>query len=271
MSIQLLLSKQLFVILAVILISVSSIVAQERPDLADTTWMVPDAIETDRPDQTETASLVPKGYFQMENGFSIEDTEPGFLYTHPSTLWKIGVSDFFEVRVITEYINIQLYDNPKVDGLLPVQVGFKSKLLNQRGIIPKTSFIGHISLPGLASKQFQQTYFAPNFRLAFLHHIRQRFSVSYNLGAEWDGETPRPDFLYSLSLGANIIGGLGIYGELYGSMPQQREEDNELRADAGFTYLITNDVIADISGGIGISDNAPEKYIAIGFSYRFKM
>ena len=271
MNTQLKFFGQLVFILSFILISVSNIFSQEQPDLADTTWMVPSAIETDRPDQTETPSLVPKGYFQMENGFSIEDTEPGFIYTHPSTLWKVGVTDFFEVRVITEYINIQLFDNPKVDGLLPVQVGFKSRLIDQRGIIPKTSFIGHITLPGIASKQFQQTYFAPNFRLAFLNNIGQRFSVSYNVGAEWDGETPRPDFLYSLSVGANIIGGLGIYGEVYGSMPQQRDEDNELRLDGGFTYLITNDVIADISGGIGITDNAPEKYIAIGFSYRFKM
>src|SRR5687767_7409305 len=98
--------------------------------------MIVAPIETDRPDQTETASIVPKGYFQMENGFSIERTYPGYVYTHPSTLWKIGVNENFELRVITEYINIQLDPNPKVDGLLPVQVGFKSKLLDQKGIIP---------------------------------------------------------------------------------------------------------------------------------------
>ena len=227
-------------------------------------------IETDRPDQTETASVVPKGYFQMENGFSITDTEPGFIYTHPSTLVRVGVSEYFEVRVQAEYINIQLDPNPKVDGLLPIQVGFKSKLLEQKGIIPKTSFIGHISLPGLASKQFQETYFAPSMRLAFLHNLN-RFAVSYNLGAEWDGETPRPDFTYTLSLGAGLIDALSIYAEIYGRVPQQLEDDHELRTDAGFTYLISDDVLVDISGGIGITDNAPEKYIAVGLSYRFKM
>jgi hypothetical protein len=237
----------------------------------DSTMMIVAPIETDRPDQTETASLVPKGYFQMENGFSIEDTEPGFIYTHPSTLWKVGVSEFFELRVITEYINIQLDPNPKVDGFLPVQVGFKSKLLDQKGFIPKTSFIGHLSLPGVASKQFRQTYFAPSLRLAFLHNIAERYSLAYNAGAEWDGETARPDFIYSLSLGANIVGGLGIYGELYGNTPQQLADDSELRADAGLTYLISNDVIVDVSGGMGLSDNAPERYVAIGLSYRFKM
>ena len=237
---------------------------------SDSTMTLIPPIETDRPDQTETASVVPKGYFQMENGFSIEDTEPGFIYTHPSTLWKIGVSEHFEFRVLTEYINIQLDPNPKVDGLLPIQVGLKAKLLDQKGIIPKAAFIGHISLPGIASKQFQQDYFAPSFRLAFQHSI-DRFSIGYNVGAEWDGQSARPDFIYTFALSASLIEGLGVYAELYGSMPQQLEDDADLRLDGGFTYLITNDIIADISGGIGITDNAPEKYIAVGLSYRFKM
>lgn len=246
-------------------LSTTGLVAQ-----SDTSMMI-SPIETDRPDQSETPSLVPKGYFQMENGFSIEDTEPGFIYTHPSTLWKIGVSENFEFRVITEYINIQRDPNPKVDGLLPVQVGLKTKLLEQKGIVPKTSFLGHISIPGLASEQFKQTYFAPAVRLLFQHDLHDRFNVSYNVGAEWDGESPRPDFIYTLSLGVNILQGLGVFGEIYGRMPQQREDEADLRLDGGFTYLVSDDVMVDLSGGIGLSENAPEKFIAIGLSYRFKM
>lgn len=228
-------------------------------------------IETDRPDQTETASLVPKGYFQMENGFSIEDTEPGFLYTHPGTLWKFGVSDNFELRVITEYINIQRAPNFDVDGFLPVRVGLKTKLWDQNGWIPKAAFIGHLSIPGAASDEFKQTYFAPDVRLAFLHTFADRFSVGYNVGAEWDGEDPRPDFIYSLSFGSQLIYGLGVFIEGYGSMPQQLEEDHQFRIDGGFTYLLTKDIQLDISGGIGITDNAPERFISAGVSYRFKI
>src|SRR5688500_4433167 len=202
-------TKGIYALLPLLLLLTTNLKAQQ-----DSAMLI-SPIETDRPDQTETASLVPKGYFQMENGFSIEDTEPGFIYTHPSTLWKVGVSENFEIRLITEYINIQLDPNPKVDGFLPVQVGFKAKLLDQTGIVPKTSFLGHLSLPGVASKQFQQTYFAPAMRLAFQHSIANRYSVGYNVGAEWDGETPRPDFIYSLAVGAGLIGGLSVYGEAY--------------------------------------------------------
>ena len=63
-----------------------------------------DPIRADRPDQTESSFLVPKGYFQVEMGFSITDTDPGFIYAYPAGLWKYGLTDNFELRLITQYI-----------------------------------------------------------------------------------------------------------------------------------------------------------------------
>ncbi|MBK9981921.1 MAG: transporter [Saprospiraceae bacterium] len=236
----------------------------------DTTMMA-GPIVADRPNQSDGATILAKGYFQMENGVSIEDIKPGFVYTYPSTLWKIGVSESFEFRVLTEYINITHEGLANIDGLLPVQVGFKTKLFNQNGIIPKAAAIGFLSLPGIASKQFQTTYFAPSMRLAFEHQVTNSFSVAYNVGAEWNGEDARPNFLYTFSLQADVFHGLGAYIEAYGDVPQQREDDFQHRLDGGLTYLVSDDVVVDVSGGIGLSDNAPERYVAVGLSYRFKM
>ncbi len=235
------------------------------------TAMVVDPIVADRPNQSDGATILPKGYFQMENGASIEDIKPGFVYTYPSTLWKIGVSESFEFRVLTEYINITHNGQANIDGLLPIQVGFKTKLFNQHGMIPKAAAIGFLSLPGIASKQFQTTYFAPSMRLAFEHEVSNIFSIAYNVGAEWNGEDARPDFLYTFSLQLNMFRRLGAYIEAYGNVPQQRENEFQHRLDGGLTYMVSNDVVVDVSGGIGLSDNAPERYVAVGFSYRFKM
>lgn len=238
----------------------------------DTTkMMMDDHIIADRPDQSDGAYILSKGYFQMENGVGITDLDPGFLYTYPSTLWKVGVSESFEFRVLTEYINITHEGLPDVDGLLPVKVGFKSKLFDQHGIIPQAAVLGFLSLPGIASKQFQTTYFAPAMRLAFENTLTNMFSIAYNVGAEWNGEEARPNFIYTFSLGANVFHGLGAYLEVYGNMPQQRSEDFQHRLDGGLTYLVSRDVAIDVSGGIGLSDNAPERYVAAGLSYRFKM
>ncbi|MEO6132874.1 MAG: transporter [Saprospiraceae bacterium] len=245
--------------------------AVEMPEVADDSTMMVSPIETDRPDQSESASILPKGYFQMENGFSIQDIKPGFIYTYPSTLWKVSVSEYFEFRVLTEYINITHEGLPDNDGLLPVKVGFKTKLFNQNGWIPKAAILGFISLPGIASKQFQTTYFAPSITLAFQHLLADRFSISYNAGASWNGEDARPDFLYTFTIGADVYHGLGAYIEAYGDGPQQQPDDFKHRLGGGLTYLVSRDVLVDVSGGIGLSDNAPERYVAVGLSYRFKM
>ncbi|HZV70604.1 MAG TPA: transporter [Saprospiraceae bacterium] len=250
---------------------VTTLQAQTDMGMEMDSMMWDDHIVADRPNQSDGAAILAKGYFQMENGFSIEDIAPGFVYTYPSTLWKIGVSESFEFRILTEYINITHEGFPDVDGLLPVQVGFKTKLFNQKGIIPQAAAIGFISLPGIASKQFTTTFFAPSMRLAFENSISDMFSVAYNVGAEWDGENARPNFLYTFSLEAEVFHSLGAYVEVYGDMPQQREDEFQHRLDGGLTYRISRDVVVDVSGGIGLSDNAPEQYVAVGLSYRFKM
>ena len=61
-------------------------------------------IEIDRPDQTECPSIVPKGIFQMENGLNFEkkDSNSNF-YLLPTTLWKVGINENLELRLITEF------------------------------------------------------------------------------------------------------------------------------------------------------------------------
>jgi hypothetical protein len=98
------------------------------------------------------------------------------------------------------------------------------------------------------------------------HTLSNKFTLAYNLGAEWDGETPEPTFIYTLTSGMSITEKLGAYIELYGFAPQNQSADH--RADGGFTYLITNDVMVDISGGFGITKESPKNYFALGFSYR---
>jgi hypothetical protein len=236
------------------------------------TMMLPDPIQADRPDLTESAFLVPKGYFQMEHGLSIEDTDPGYVYAYPSSLWKYGINDNFELRLTTEYLHIdRAGDDLDVKGFSPFSLGLKARLGEQRGVLPKTAFIGHLYFPTIGNEAFDITYFAPTMRLAFYNAIGSMFSVSYNVGAEWTGESAEPNFIYSLAAGLAISDRLSVYGEVYGSTPQREDDTMELRADAGLTYLLSNNFLLDFSAGQGITDNAPERYVAFGFSYRFPL
>jgi len=235
------------------------------------TKMMFDPIRADRPGQSHTAYLTPKGYFQMEHGFNITDTDPGFVYSYPSSVWKYGVNDNFEIRLNTDFVTIQKEPNPDLNGFRPISAGFKTKLAEQHGVLPKIAFIGEMTFPGVVDADFETTYFAPSLILTFQHDVSDFLTISYDGGAVWDGETGEPDFLYSLEPSVNISDRLGLFAELYGKTPQRQDGELDLRVDAGLSYVIGNDLLLDFSAGQGISSNAKESFIELGVSYRFKL
>jgi hypothetical protein len=121
----------------------------------------------------------------------------------------------------------------------------------------------------MGSNDFHTQYIAPSFRFTMQHTLTERISLAYNLGMEWDGETAKHTYIYTLTTGFGLTEKLGCYIELYGFISNYEKPDH--RCDGGFTYLVTNNFMIDLSGGIGITENAPDGYLSLGISYRFKI
>ena len=98
------------------------------------------------------------------------------------------------------------------------------------------------------------------------HTLSDKLNLGYNLGAEWDGFSAEPTFVYTLTTGYSITEKLGSYIELFGFLPQIDKANHNL--DGGITYLINNNFMLDLSSSIGITNNAPKHYFAFGFSFR---
>src|SRR5690606_5007127 len=97
---------------------------------------------------------------------------------------------------------------------------------------------------------------APEFRFVMQHTLSDKVSFSYNLGAEWDGEVPDATFIYTVATGIELTHSLGMFLELYGFAPENDRAAHNF--DAGLTYLLSNDFMLDVSGGFGLTDNAPD-------------
>lgn len=226
-----------------------------------------ESLQADRPDQTETPYTVPRNHFQMELGFSYEHTNDVVeTYTLPTALMKYGLNDHFEVGIITEMSGIKT-ENTKY-GLIPVSLRFKERICDENGLLPMTSFIGYLALPKAANKEFQATYFAPSFRFTMQHSLSENVMLAYYLGAEWDGESAEPVFIYTLTSGMSVTEKFGAYIELYGYAPQNSSADH--RCSAGVSYLLKPNVMFDLSGGYAFSEKAPDYYMGVGFSFRLK-
>lgn len=231
-------------------------------------------IDTDRPDQTESAVLVPKKWMQFETGLTRQQNKSGDLsFQHPTLLSKYGISKRFEFRLITTLVTNRYYNiaqvKQKQSGLKPAEIGAKVAFWEENGWIPKTSLIFHFAIPRWSSRELRADKLAPNFRFTMQNSFTDDVAIGYNLGAEWDGFSNQPTWIYTFAPGFNMGEKWYGYLEAFGFISKQNKAEHSL--DAGIAYYITPDSKLDFSSGFGITSAAPDWYIALGWSVRFKI
>lgn len=234
-----------------------------------------DKIDTDRPDQTESATTVPKKYIQFETGFSRQVVKApanaaNINWQHPGALLKYGLTKSLELRLITTYSTeidkSRQQVNSRKNGISSVQVGSKINFCPEKGLRPKTSLIAHYNFSQVRSAYFRNSADGANFRFTMQHSLSQTMSIGYNLGMEWENFNQSPAYIYTLAPGINIGEKFYTYIELFGFVWRYDKPDTSI--DAGIAYNLSTDFKIDLSSGIGISKAAPDWYIAIGASYR---
>ena len=189
----------------------------------------PDLI-TDRPDQTESAAIVPKGSLQIETGFVFEGdeayqskTENLALFT---TLLRYGINQNFELRLGSAFLQNshkpEQGDEVSTTGMAPIFAGIKFKMLEEEGLVPEMAFMATVEIPGSGQEDFSPEYLATDLRFAIGYSLTDRLGVGINLGSRWDGSNPQPAGVYSLVLGYGITDKISAFVESYGFCPRTK-------------------------------------------------
>lgn len=229
-----------------------------------------DKIESDRPGETQTAEVVEKGYLQAEVGFR-KQSENGDdkVYYHPLANLKYGLSKRFELRLQLAGETDKYYSKQEFEyGLDPVEVGFKAKLTEGKGILPTTSLYTQVSLPHVASKDHEAEHMLPKLRLLFENKLTEKLKLNYNAGAEWDRDTKHAQWLYTIAPEMEIGKNWEAFLEVFGFM--QRGETAKHTLDGSIAFYAHNNIKLDVFGGVGLSKGAPDYFIATGVSFRLK-
>jgi hypothetical protein len=226
-------------------------------------------IDTDRPDQTESAGIVPKSYFQAEVGFNRENGDSGnYVLVHPTVLLKYGFGRLelrLEAVCHSDYARL-ISESKRITGVDPIEMGFKYLIADETRLRPKTSVIVHLGFPMVSSKVFRTDHVAPSFRLVTQKSFTDHFGIGTNVGMSWDGYSSKPTWLYTFSPGFNIGQKWYVYIEAFGFI--QKDELPQHSVDGGIAYYLSDDIKLDVSGGLGLSQAAPKNYFALGFSFR---
>ncbi len=215
-------------------------------------------ISTDRPDQTEGTFVLDKGIAQIESGWTF-DTDLGSL----NTLLRIGTFNGIELRINTNIIS----GTEDMSGLFPelsnLEVGAKFNLLNKTSSSTKVSLLTHLAL-GVGDYNNEGIL----SRLLFSHDLSESVQLAYNLGYNKYFENnievnSTGIFVYSLVL-SKSFGPVGTFIEVFGNNGSNQTQSNW---DLGLTYLIKDNLQADISYGNGINNDL--SYLSIGAAWNF--
>lgn len=238
---------------------------------------------TDRPDQTESASIVPAGRVQIETGAATARREAGDVDTELSrlggTLLRVGVSARAELRFGWDGVlrlENRADSGATLDGSGDSAVGAKILLVEARGRRPQSALIVTALLP-TGDDALGRERVDPSFRLANSHELTPRLGLGYNLGADWfslrdddDGQTHTLSrVVYTVVLGVGLGARTGAFVEAFGSVAASEDGGPAHALDAGFTWLVRHNVQLDATAGLGLSDEADAWFLGFGACARF--
>jgi len=222
-------------------------------------------IITDRPDQTESSSTIPKGSLQIELGIVAASKENNTLnsFAGPSTLLRYGLTDKIELRFFNQYEahKLELIDETsKVSGFSDLEIGAKIQLLRNESANTEIAFISHAIIP-TAKDELSNTKMGAINKLSISHSFSERFGLGYNIGYNYVDQIH--SFTYSVALGFSFTDKFGGYIEPYGVYGEQGFFESYF--DAGLTSLLSDNFQVDASYGLGLNNDL--QYFSTGFSW----
>jgi hypothetical protein len=233
-------------------------------------------IVTDRPDITESAVTVPLQTLQIETGFTFQhnlESNNGFnteinSYSLAGTLLRYGIFSVVELRAGTELLLNRIESNGQtenINGISGLLIGAKIQLIRDNADLPDAALFIHFNLP-VGSEDLKPDKAEPEIILAASHSIGDPFSLSYNFGGTWESAEEIIHYFYSASLGIGLSGRTGMYAEIFGDVSSARSVSYNL--DGGFTYLLFENLQADIAAGFELDKPGDNWFVGTGLSLR---
>ena len=230
-----------------------------------TTAIFSQNIITDRPDQTEASSTIPKNSFQIEMGILAQTSNDKTVtnFAGPSTLIRYGISEKVELRLFNQFESNKLElegGNIKSSGLSDIEIGAKIQLLKKEDVNTEIAFMSHAIIP-TAKDELTNDKIGTINKLSISHAVNDKIGIGYNVG--YDNINKVSAFTYSVAIGFALAEKFGLYIEPYGALAEGNNFESNF--DAGVTYLAKNNLQFDVSYGTGLNNDM--QYVSAGFSW----
>lgn len=256
-------------------------------------WIFPEPapldgrIATDRPAFSDTASLVPRGRFQIEGGYTFsydrESHRRVINHTMPEIALRTGLTDWLEFRTkwngysysevldrVTTRAGRRVSDTNHDDGGTDLNLGFKLPVLKQKDWMPNLSVIPSLYVPvGSDSKSANNV--VPELKFPWNYALTDKFTIYGSiLGRVQDGDSGQFfQTAATAAAGYKVTDRATLYVEYFGIYPDVRSEDCSHMVSAGPIFHITDNLSLDLRATAGLNEQAPDFQASIGFGLRF--
>jgi hypothetical protein len=223
-------------------------------------------LETDRPDFTESAVVVPRGSLQVESGFSWLARRGVRLADGPELLLRWGVAPRTELRVEPPSY-FRLSGAEHFSGFGDTVLALKQQLGPTRSGFD-VALIPGVSLP-TGAHSITSGAPDPEISMAWSRDLGRRWSMGGLFGFFWPTQEDGRNFtaVATLVLGCELGGPWSAFLEYAGEMP--RRGGSSHLAHHGYTYALTPTSQLDLHFGFGFAgSDAPAYFVGAGYSIR---
>jgi hypothetical protein len=233
-----------------------------------------DFIMPDRPGLGESSCIVKYRSLQIETGANLEfDAElqsRNYQFSWNNTTIRYGIFQNFELRLA---FNLEqsftrsaaLNFNSKL-GFTPWSIGFKARVSEQKGLIPRTALLGNLAIPYPSAKFLKTKYIAPSMLIPMEWELSEKLLMTVNTGLFWNGNDAIPDYFGSFGFDYSLPNNFIVFVETYMNLD---ESGTFLPGfDGGIMYRANSNLQFDISAGIGLNKSMADGFVNAGISYR---
>jgi hypothetical protein len=243
----------------------ASLYGQDQPSAASTEPV----ITTDRPAVTDSSIVVPRGYLQLENGFTETGSQGQQGFDFPETLVRFGLTSKTELR-FTPPDYFQNFDAGSGfgTGWGDLILGVKQQLFATSGGFD-ASLVLSLSFPTGANHISSHGY-DPAVQLPWSHPLSKNWTAAGMFSLLWPTEAGSHNLTgqASVYVDRQITSRWDAFVEYAGEFPERGGSQDLLHV--GTSFKLTPNQQLDFHFGFGLSSAAVHDFIGFGYSLQLQ-
>jgi hypothetical protein len=237
-----------------------------------------EALISDRPDFTESSTVVGLGVLQVESGYTYTFDRDGASraigHSYPETLFRYGIlANWLEFRLGQNVAESDV-DGIKARGAEDLYLGCKIGLTPQVGWRPEMAIVPQMTVPtGSSSTTSGEVLAGLNWLYSWdlSERISTAGSTQFNRALDETTNSSYTEWAQSWTIGYGLTEKLGGYTEYFGFFPSGADTARTQHYfNGGFTYSFSNDIQWDIRAGKGLNAAADDYFVGTGLVLRFR-